>query len=104
MSPKCLPPSFCFLRPAIREQMRFEDFQDGHLGDNLRYRNEMILAILNLYVALMPPIKFGLNTHFGMGDNVVLKILKRPSWMLEWNKFSSSESLCLPNASHQVSA
>ena len=27
--------------------MRFEDFQDGHL----RYRNRMILAIRNLYVA-----------------------------------------------------
>ena len=27
-----------------------------------------------------------------------------PSWMSEWNEFSSSESPCLPNDSHQVSA
>ena len=26
-----------------------------------------------------------------------------PSWMSEWNKFISSESSCLPDASHQVS-
>ena len=50
--------------------MRFEDFQDGHLGGHLRYQNRTILAILNLYVAPMPPIKFGLNWHFGLGGNV----------------------------------
>ena len=45
--------------------MRFEDFhmKDGHLGGHLRYRNRTILAILNLYVTLIPPIKFGL-IHF----------------------------------------
>ena len=43
-----------------------EDFQDGKIGDHLRYRNRTILAILNPYVALMPPIKFGLNSHFGL--------------------------------------
>ena len=31
----------------------------------------MILAILNLYVTPMPPIKFGLNLHYGLGGNVV---------------------------------
>ena len=51
--------------------MRFEDIQDGHLGGHLRYWNRTILAILNLYVALMPPIKFGLNSHFGLGGDVV---------------------------------
>ena len=39
--------------------MRFEDFQDGHLGGHLQYRTRMILAILNLYVAPMPPINLG---------------------------------------------
>ena len=43
--------------------MRFEDFQDGNLGGYLRYRNRTLLAILNFYVPLMPPIKFGLNPH-----------------------------------------
>ena len=46
--------------------MSFEEFQDSCYGGYLGYRNEMILAILNLYVALMPPIKFWLNlTRFG---------------------------------------
>ena len=39
--------------------MRFEAFQDGHLGGNLRYRTRTILAMLNLCVTRMPPIKFG---------------------------------------------
>ena len=51
--------SFASIRLKIREQMRFEEFQDGHLGSHLRYLNRTILAILNLYVAPMPPIKFG---------------------------------------------
>ena len=35
-------------------------FQYCQLGGHLRYRTRMILAILNLYIALMPLIKFGL--------------------------------------------
>ena len=51
--------------------MRFDDFQNGHIGGNLRYRNRMILTILNLYVALMPPIKVGLKPHYGLGGDVI---------------------------------
>ena len=48
--------------------MSFEEFQDGHHGGHLGYRNVMILAILNLY-ATMPPTKFHLNpTYFSGGD------------------------------------
>ena len=36
----------------------------------------MILAILNLYVDLMPPIKFQLNPNYSLGGDVVLKIFK----------------------------
>ena len=36
--------------------MRFEDFQNGHCGCHLGYWNRAILAILNLYVALISPI------------------------------------------------
>ena len=50
----------------IRQQMWFEDFQDGLLG----YRNRQIVAILNLYVTSMPPIKFQLNPSYGLGDVV----------------------------------
>ena len=43
--------------------MWFGDFQDGHRGGQLGYWKGMILAILNLYVAPMPPIKFQLNPN-----------------------------------------
>ena len=39
--------------------MSFEDFQDGR---------HTILAILNLYVVLMPPIKFRLNLTYGLEE------------------------------------
>ena len=42
-------------------------FQDGRPG----YLNETILAILNLYVTVMPPIKFRLNPTYGLGGDVV---------------------------------
>ena len=41
--------------------MPFEDFQDGRHGGHFGYRKRIILAILNLHVAPMPPNKFGLN-------------------------------------------
>ena len=50
--------------------MRFEYFQDGHLEGHLRYRTRAILAILNLHVAPMPSIMFGLNPHYGLGGDV----------------------------------
>ena len=43
--------------------MLFEEFQGGHLG----YRSGTILAILNLSVTVMPPIKFQLNRTLGLG-------------------------------------
>ena len=41
--------------------MSFKDFQDGHRDSHPGYQNGTILAILNLHVPLMPPIKFQLN-------------------------------------------
>ena len=70
MSPQCLPSSFGSIWLTLQEQMRFEDFQDSHLGGHLKYQTRTILAILNLYVTPMPPIKFGLNPHYGMGGDV----------------------------------
>ena len=68
--------------------MSFEEFQDGrHLG----YPKGTILAILNLYVAPIPPIKFRLKLTYGF-------------WISEQNNFSNSESLCHCDASHQVLA
>ena len=97
MSPQCLPPSFGSIWFTIQEQMRFEYFQDGHLGGYLRYWNRTILAILNLYVTPMTLIKSGFNLHYGLGE-VVWRISRwLPSWISEWNKLGSSESpQCLP--------
>ena len=46
-------------------EMSFEEFQDGRHGGHLGYRNGTILAILNPYVIVMPPIRFQLNPTYG---------------------------------------
>ena len=78
----------------IREEMSFEEFQDSHLG----YLNRTILAILNLCVTVISPIKFQLNLTYS------LDIGWQPSWISERNNFSNSESPCHCDASHQVLA
>ena len=77
----------------VRE-MSLEEFQNGRHGGHLGYQNGTIIAILNLYVARMPSVKFMLNQTYGQG----------PSWISARINFSKSESLCHSNASHQVSA
>ena len=78
---------------TVWEEMSFEEFQDSHPGSHLGYPNRIILAILNLYAALMPPIKFWLNLTYSLGD-VVWRISRwlplQPSWISEQNNFSSS--------------
>ena len=54
----------------VWEEMSFKEFQDGHHGSHLGYQNGTILAILNLHVATMPPIKFQLNPTYGYGEDV----------------------------------
>ena len=51
--------------------MSLEEFQDSRHGGHLRYRNETILSILNLYVTVISPIKFRLNPTYGLGGDVV---------------------------------
>ena len=71
MSLRCLPLSFGSIQPTIWEEMSFEEFKNGRYGDHLGgYLNRTILAILNLYKAPMPPIKFRLNLTYGLGDVV----------------------------------
>ena len=87
----------------VWEVMSFEEFQDRHHGGRLGYQNGTILAILNLCLTVMHPIKFQLNRTYGLGGDVVWRISRwRPSWISEPNDFSNSESLCLCDASHQV--
>ena len=52
-------------------EMSFEEFQDGSYSGHLGYWKGMILAILNLCVSLMPPIKFLLNPTYSFGVDVV---------------------------------
>ena len=51
--------------------MSFEEIQDGHHGGDLGYWNGLILAILNLNVTPMPPIKVWLNPTYGLEGDVV---------------------------------
>ena len=106
MLPKCLPPRLGSIRLTIREQTWFEDFQDGQHRGHLGYQNGTILAILILYVAPMPPIKFQLHQTYSLGGDVVWRfsrwLIWRPSWILEQKDFNNSKSPCGPNASHQV--
>ena len=55
----------------VWEERLFEEFQDGCHGGHLGYLNGMILAILNLCVTVMLPIKFWLNSIYGLGGNVI---------------------------------
>ena len=67
-----MPPTLFGLNLCtVCEQTWFEDFQNGHCGGHLGYWNGKILAILNFYVAPMPPIKFQLYPTSGLGGDVV---------------------------------
>ena len=68
MSLRCLQSSFDSIRPTFWEEMSFEELQDGRHGGHLGYLNGRILAILNICVTVMLPIKFWLNPTYGLGD------------------------------------
>ena len=67
----------------------------------------MILAFSDLQVTLMLPTKFGVNWHFGSGEEAKINSFKRsrhwrPSWISDWNYFRYFLSISHPNASYQV--
>ena len=64
----------------VREQTTTEDFQDGHLGGHLGYLNNMILAVLNLHVAPIPPTKFWLTPTYNSSADVVWGFSRLPLW------------------------
>ena len=68
---QCFPLSFRSIQLTVWEEMLFEEFQYGCHGGHLGYQNGTILAILNLHVTLMPPIKFWLNRTYGLGGDVI---------------------------------
>ena len=51
--------------------MWFENIQDGHRDRHLGFQNRMMLAILDLSVAPMPPTKFRLNLTNSLQKDVV---------------------------------
>ena len=89
----------------VWEEMSFDEFHDGRHGGHLWYRNGTSLAILNLCVTVMPPIKFWLNPTYLLGGYVVWRISRwppwRPSWISDRNDFSNFESLSHCDPSHQ---
>ena len=58
------------------EEISFEEFQDSHHDGHLGYRNGTILAILNLCVTVMPPIKFLAQSDLRCGRRCHLKNFK----------------------------
>ena len=68
MSLRCLPSSVGSIGPTVWEEMSSEEFQGGRHGSHLGYQNGTILAILNLYNAPMPSIKFLLNLTYDLGE------------------------------------
>ena len=59
---------FSSIRLTAWEEMSLKGFQDGLHGGHLGYWNGKYLAILNLYVAPMPPIKFQLDPTYSLGE------------------------------------
>ena len=67
-SPQCFLPSFESTGLSVQEKRRKIDFQDGCHGGHLGYPTGTILAILDLQVTPMTPMKFGVNWPFGAGE------------------------------------
>ena len=55
----------------VWEEMLFEEFKDGCCGGRLGYWNRTIVAILNLCITVIPPIKFLFNLTYDLGGDVV---------------------------------
>ena len=69
-------------------EMSFEEFQDGSYGGHLGYQNGTILAILNLYVTPMTPIKFQINLTSGLGRDAIRRISRWPPCHLGYQNWT----------------
>ena len=102
MSPQCLPSSFGSIRLTIREQMWFEDFQEGAVAAILDFGTERFWQFwISISHQRLP--SFRLNPTYGLGGDVVWRISRwpawRPSWISERNDLAfwiSKSPLCHP--------
>ena len=105
--PQCFLPSFESTGLSVQEK-RKTDFQDGCHGSHLEYLIGRILAIFDLQVTPMSPMKFGANWPFGAGVEAKYRFSRwRPWWpsgILDQNNFSYIWSTSHPDASYQVSS
>ena len=69
------------------------DFQDSRHGRHLGFPIRSILALFDLQVTLMPPIKFRANWPFGSGEEAKHRFSRcrhgGPSWISDRNDFNS---------------
>ena len=100
MSLQCFPSSFgsIFLPFGSRYGLRiFKTASiDGWPGSHLGYRNETILANLNVNVFLVPPIKFQLNPTYRSGD-VVGRISRWLPWQDGCHEYRNKTILAILN-------
>ena len=93
---------------SAQSDLRFEGFKDDSRGGHLGYQNGTTLAILNLYVTLMPPIKFRLNLTCGLEELLFEEFQDcRHGGHLGYRNGTNLAIMILhvaTNASHQVSA
>ena len=84
------------------EEISFKEFHDGPCSGHLGYRNRTILAILNLCVAPMLPIKVLAQSDLTFRMRCHLRNFKVAAILDILTNFSNSESLCQFVAFHQV--
>ena len=78
--PRCFLASLESTGLSVQEKKRKIDFQDGFHGCHLGFPIGMILAIFDVPVTTILPIKFGVNWPFGSGEAKNRFSRWRPSW------------------------
>ena len=82
-------PSFKSSGILVQAKKTELDFQDGGFGGHLGFPIKIILAIFDLHVTLILPLKFQVNRYFGSGEGskYIFKMSK-PSCTSYPNNFS----------------
>ena len=85
------------------EEVNKIDFQDGGHGGHLGFWIRTILAIFELQVTPMLPIKFRVNCLLGLGEEAKNRFSSwQPSLISDQHDFSYFLSTSHPDASYQV--